>query len=195
MLKWRLQCQRVDTDGDGLQDGADNGAENFNINQADGDGTGGVCDKCPDDPDMIEPGDCGFGAADDDADGDLIRDCQDNCPNDANDDQADADGDGVGDACTIAPPAAGTCGAIGASITGVSAAALAMISADRRIRRRSRRWVMWRQRSRTPTARAAKSHRTALCAGDAQRSESFIWRQAARRGPVPRRGTSPCPAE
>ncbi|MBN1873948.1 MAG: VWA domain-containing protein, partial [Anaerolineae bacterium] len=50
------------------------------------------CDICPDDPDKIEPGDCGCGIPDVDSDGDGILDCEDSCWNDADN---DADGDGV----------------------------------------------------------------------------------------------------
>ncbi|QDV89308.1 Alpha-agarase precursor [Phycisphaerae bacterium RAS2] len=45
-----------------------------------------------------------------DADGDGVLDCNDNCPNVANADQADSDGDGVGDACSAAPPGPPPCG-------------------------------------------------------------------------------------
>jgi hypothetical protein len=38
-----------------------------------------------------------------DADGDGVRDAQDNCPSVANSDQLDEDGDGVGDACDSCP--------------------------------------------------------------------------------------------
>jgi hypothetical protein len=40
-----------------------------------------------------------------DKDGDGIPDSRDNCPSVANADQADSNNDGVGDACTVAPPA------------------------------------------------------------------------------------------
>ncbi|MBU0618552.1 MAG: hypothetical protein KKI02_12615 [Planctomycetes bacterium] len=66
---------------------------------ADSDGIPDWLDGCPDDPDKVEPGDCGCGVADADADGDGIADCDDNCPAVANPDQEDADGDGVGDDC------------------------------------------------------------------------------------------------
>jgi hypothetical protein len=56
-------------------------------------------DNCPDDPNKIEPGDCGCGIPDTDTDTDGIPDCNDNCPLVANIGQADGDGDGIGDAC------------------------------------------------------------------------------------------------
>ena len=57
----------------------------------DGDGTPDSEDGCPDDPEKVEPGECGCGQPDTDEDGDLIADCIDECPNDADN---DADGDG-----------------------------------------------------------------------------------------------------
>ncbi len=66
---------------------------------ADDDGLPDWLDGCPDDPEKIEPGDCGCGVADADSDDDGIADCVDNCPETANPDQEDADDDGVGDAC------------------------------------------------------------------------------------------------
>ena len=39
---------------------------------ADTDGTGDVCDGCPDDPDKIEPGLCGCGVPDEDIDEDGV---------------------------------------------------------------------------------------------------------------------------
>ena len=48
-----------------------------------------------------------------DADGDGIQNISDNCPNDANADQVDSDGDGHGDACDTAAPAASVTPAAG----------------------------------------------------------------------------------
>ena len=56
----------------------------------------GVGDQCPDDPDKIEPGACGCGVPDTDADQDGVPDCNDGCIDDL---ALDNDGDGVGDAC------------------------------------------------------------------------------------------------
>ena len=39
-------------------------------------------DKCPNDPAKMEPGVCGCGQPETDADGDLVPDCVDECPKD-----------------------------------------------------------------------------------------------------------------
>lgn len=70
---------------------------------SDGDWTIDCFDKCPDDPNKIDPGVCGCGQPDVDTDGDGLYDCMDNCPTVSNPDQADADGDGLGDACDNCP--------------------------------------------------------------------------------------------
>lgn len=61
-------------------------------------GTGGAgCedgDCCPDDPDKTDPGACGCGVPDDDADADTVADCDDACPDDP--DKADAGSCGCG---------------------------------------------------------------------------------------------------
>jgi len=64
---------------------------------ADDDGVGDACDDCPNDPGKLEPGQCGCGVPDDDADGDTIADCNDICP--GHDDNVDTDGDGIPDGC------------------------------------------------------------------------------------------------
>ena len=56
-------------------------------------------DACPADPLKTDPGICGCGLSDADADRDGIADCQDSCATVANADQRDQDGDGIGDAC------------------------------------------------------------------------------------------------
>jgi hypothetical protein len=56
----------------------------------------GVSDQCPDDPDKIEPGACGCGVPDSDADGDGVPDCNDGCVDNL---EFDNDGDGIGDIC------------------------------------------------------------------------------------------------
>lgn len=49
----------------------------------DQDGVDGACgDGCLDDPDKIEPGECGCGVPDDDTDGDEVANCIDGCSND-----------------------------------------------------------------------------------------------------------------
>ncbi len=76
-----------DSDGDGINDGADNCPNDANVDQldSDNDGLGNVCDSTPYGPD---------------SDGDGVPDSQDNCPELANPDQKDNDNDGRGDACT-----------------------------------------------------------------------------------------------
>jgi len=99
-----------DCNGNGIPDEcdiADGTSEDCNGNEipdeceddSDGDGTIDECDGCPDDPNKIDPGQCGCGIADTDTDGDGVADCIDNCIDTPNADQADTDGDGVGDAC------------------------------------------------------------------------------------------------
>ncbi|MDD9889533.1 MAG: thrombospondin type 3 repeat-containing protein [Gammaproteobacteria bacterium] len=70
-----------DSDGDGVEDIADNCPAIANPDQADldGDSIGDACDP--------------------DIDGDGVEDSADNCPVTVNPDQADLDGDGIGDAC------------------------------------------------------------------------------------------------
>jgi len=45
-------------------------------------GCASVVDNCPNDPNKLEPGDCGCGVADTDTDKDGTADCDDSCPND-----------------------------------------------------------------------------------------------------------------
>ena len=68
-----------DTDGDGVNDAADNCVDDANADQADAD-TDGIGDAC-----------------EADTDGDGVIDDTDNCPNTANPDQTDTDEDGIGD--------------------------------------------------------------------------------------------------
>ena len=71
-------------DADGIEDDQDNCpcVDNPGQEDSDADGTGDVCDQCPDDPAKIEPGVCGCGVADVDSDGDGVEDCEDPCPDD-----------------------------------------------------------------------------------------------------------------
>jgi Ca2+-binding RTX toxin-like protein len=80
-----------DTDGDGVEDGADNCPETANADQADTD-LDGLGDAC-------EPPD---------SDGDDVVDSSDDCPETYNPEQTDSDGNGIGDACTASPPGAST---------------------------------------------------------------------------------------
>ena len=109
----------TDSDGDGYGDpgirfntcAADNcpAAANADQADADGDGRGDVCDRCPGDPldDADRDGACddldncrGLPNRDQaDPDGDGFGTLCDNCPGAANPDQADSNGDGAGDAC------------------------------------------------------------------------------------------------
>jgi len=77
-----------DMDHDAVSDAEDNCPNDPNPDQqdADKDGSGNVCDKCPYDPnnDVDEDGICGN---------------RDNCPEEPNGDQADKDGDCIGDVC------------------------------------------------------------------------------------------------
>ncbi|MGE0478951.1 MAG: hypothetical protein AB7Q17_00640 [Phycisphaerae bacterium] len=69
----------------------------------DADGRPDWLDGCPDDAAKSQPGECGCGYADIDADADGVLDCDDNCPELPNADQSDADGDGEGDSCDATP--------------------------------------------------------------------------------------------
>ena len=93
-----------DTDGDGVDDGADNAPLVRNAGQADGDGddVGDVVDNCPSTPnpgqsDVDGDGDGDPCDADDDADG--VPDESDNCPQRENPRQTDTDGNGIGTPC------------------------------------------------------------------------------------------------
>ncbi|MBI4718195.1 MAG: hypothetical protein HY763_10350 [Planctomycetes bacterium] len=91
------ECEN-DGDGDGLIDDCDPCPVDP-LNDSDGDGVCVPQDACPDDPLKVDPGICGCGVRETDAEGDFIPDCVDNCPEVQNTNQADADQDGVGNAC------------------------------------------------------------------------------------------------
>ncbi|MBA3452203.1 MAG: lamin tail domain-containing protein, partial [Deltaproteobacteria bacterium] len=98
----------TDSDGDGVEDAADNCPMTFNPvrpvdngvqGDADSDEEGDACDPCPLDADAtscssIDPND---------RDHDGAPNATDNCPELANADQADGDNDGKGDACDACP--------------------------------------------------------------------------------------------
>ncbi len=82
-------------------------------------------DACPDDPDKLEPGECGCGELDKDSDGDGVLDCNDACPEDSDkvepgevgcgQKDEDSDKDGVPDTLDECPfdadkSTAGLCG-------------------------------------------------------------------------------------
>ena len=96
-----------DTDGDGVDNEADNCPDLSNADQADGDSddVGDACDNCPAaaNSDQSDVDSDGIGDVCDDGDGDGIADASDNCPAVANADQANSDGDNVGDACDNCP--------------------------------------------------------------------------------------------
>ncbi|MGE3768823.1 MAG: lamin tail domain-containing protein, partial [Kofleriaceae bacterium] len=98
----------MDSDGDGIENSADNCPMVFNPvrpvdmgmqGDADGDGDGDACDVCPTDANsttcsQVDPND---------RDNDTVPNASDNCPDLANTDQADTDMDGKGDACDACP--------------------------------------------------------------------------------------------
>lgn len=106
-----------DSDGDGVQDQADNCPTTPNADQAnlDGDSLGDACDpdidgdtvangsdNCPTtaNPGQADADHDGIGdVCDTDVDGDAVPNTTDNCPTTPNPSQADLDGDGIGDAC------------------------------------------------------------------------------------------------
>jgi hypothetical protein len=106
----------------------------------DGDGTPDCEDGCPDDAVKTEPGDCGCGHPDEDANGNGISDCDDNAGgNDNGNDNAggngnDNDNNGPEDnAAVTACGADGACG--GASAMPLAALMVSMQAARRRMRR------------------------------------------------------------
>lgn len=72
-----------DDDRDGVANGVDNCPEIANPGQEDGDGDGfgDDCDGCPEDSEKTDPGTCGCGVQDEDADGNGTVDCQESCAN------------------------------------------------------------------------------------------------------------------
>jgi hypothetical protein len=109
----------TDSDGDGVDDCADNCPATSNPDQidSDGDGLGDACDSCLTDPSADDfdgdgfcsdsnecPAGCdicpfSFNPDQADGDGDGQGDACDNCSTVANPEQADDDGDGIGNTC------------------------------------------------------------------------------------------------
>src|SRR3989344_89745 len=85
-----LYLLQIDTDDDGIVDGADNCPADDNTDQTDtdGDGQGNSCDPTP------------YGG---DPDNDGIGELLDNCLNVYNPDQQDTDSDGIGNVCDPTP--------------------------------------------------------------------------------------------
>ncbi len=80
-----------DSDGDGVEDGADNcvNAPNPDQTNSDTDSPGDACDNCPTNDNENQA----------DLDGDGVGNTCDNCLPIPNPGQSDSDGDGLGDAC------------------------------------------------------------------------------------------------
>jgi uncharacterized repeat protein (TIGR01451 family) len=83
-------------------------------------------------------GDGGDGGAAPDADGDGVRDQNDNCPDTPNPDQADANADGIGDECEGMAPAQEFCGLCGPGVVTAWAAFAPLLLARRMRPRRGR---------------------------------------------------------
>jgi hypothetical protein len=90
-----IQDRPIDCNGNGIDDQSEidsgaaddcdgNGIPDECQQDNDSDGTIDACESCPNDPDKLEPGDCGCGTADVDSDSDGTLDCDDGCPNDPN---------------------------------------------------------------------------------------------------------------
>ncbi|MEM7247992.1 MAG: hypothetical protein AAF533_21850 [Acidobacteriota bacterium] len=106
-----------DLDLDCIADQGDNcpAVSNFAQEDQDADGSGDVCDCCPEDPGKTRSGACGCGVADvdSDSDGDTVLDCLDSCPLDGAKVEAgtcgcgvadvDSDGDAVLDCLDLCP--------------------------------------------------------------------------------------------
>jgi hypothetical protein len=99
------QVSATDSDGDGIEDTADNCVSIFNPIRpmdggaqpdGDGDGVGDACDVCPLDANSDN---CENTVDPNDRDLDGVPNATDNCPDVANGGQSDLDGDGKGDAC------------------------------------------------------------------------------------------------
>ncbi|MHC4444261.1 MAG: thrombospondin type 3 repeat-containing protein [Planctomycetota bacterium] len=91
----------VDSDGDGIEDTADNCPQVSNADQLDTDGdvSGDACDPDDDNDGILDDGDSSGVAGDNLCTGGNFNNCDDNCPLISNAQQEDINNNGIGNAC------------------------------------------------------------------------------------------------